>query len=115
MGRKRNKPEVEPKIGQDGAALTDDRKRQLAGYVTEIERHNTAKAAIQSDIGLCYNSAKDAGFDTKALRHIINQRKKTQTEREAFEAVVDVYMVALGDFATTDLGRAMAPQQAATH
>lgn len=112
MGRKRNKPEVEPKIGQDGAALTDDRKKQLAGYVTEIERHNAQKATIQADIGLCYNSAKDAGFDTKALRHIINQRKRTQTERDAFDAVVDVYMHALGDFATTALGQAGMPRQA---
>jgi uncharacterized protein (UPF0335 family) len=103
---RRNKREPDPKIGEGGAALSDDRKKQLAGYVTEIERHNAAKATIQADIGLCFNSAKDAGFDTKALRHIINQRKKTQTEREAFEAVVDVYMHALGDFVTTDLGRA---------
>lgn len=107
---KRNKREVEPKIGEGGAALTDDRKKQLHGYVSEIERHNAAKEAIQADIGLCYNSAKDTGFDTKAIRHIIKERKKTRVQREAFEAIVDVYMHALGDFVTTDLGRAAMPK-----
>lgn len=112
MAGKRNKAAVEPKIGEDGAALTDDRKKQLAGYVSEIERHNTAKATIQADIGLCYNSAKDAGFDTKAIRHVINQRKRSQKEREAFDAIVDVYTIALGDFVTTELGQAGMPRQA---
>lgn len=109
---KRNKATVEPKIGQDGAALTDDRKKQLHGYVTEIERWNAEKAVIQSDIGQIFNSAKDAGFDTKAIRAIINTRKKSRAEREAFEAIVDVYMHALGDFATTELGQASVPRQA---
>lgn len=106
MARGRNKSNPEPKIGEDGAALTDDRKKQLHGYVVEIERHNAAKATIQADIGLCFNSAKDAGVDTKALRYVINTRKKSKAEREAFEAIVDVYTIALGDFVTTDLGRA---------
>lgn len=110
MGRRRNKANPEPKIGQDGAALTDDRKQQLQGYVSEIERHNSAKEAIQSDIGLCYNAAKDAGFDAKAIRHIVKTRKKSRLEREAFDAIVDVYMHALGDFVTTPLGQASRPQ-----
>ena len=93
---KRNRKTVEPKIGQDGAALTEDRKKQLAGYVSEIERHESAKAVIQSDIGLCFNAAKDAGFDTKAIRFVIKERKKSKMERDAFEAVVDVYRLSLG-------------------
>lgn len=110
---KRNKKTVEPKIGQDGAALTDDRKKQLHGYVTEIERWNSEKATIQADIGLIFNAAKDAGFDTKAIRAVINTRKKSRAEREAFEAVVDVYMHALGDFVTTELGQASIPRPTA--
>lgn len=112
---RRNKANPEPKIGQDGAALTDDRKKQLHGYISEIERWNAAKATIQADIGQIFNSAKDAGFDIKAMRAVIKTRKQSKAEREAFEAVCDVYLHALGDFATTDLGRAMAPQQAHTH
>lgn len=102
---KRNHSNPEPKIGQDGAALTDDRKKQLHGYITEIERWNTEKATIQADIGQIFNSAKDAGFDIKAMRSIIKTRKQSKAEREAHEAICDVYMHALGDFATTELGR----------
>lgn len=111
MARKgRNKPEVEPKIGQDGSPLTADRKKQLAGYVSEIEILDSQKAEIQSSIGLIFNSAKDAGFDTKALRAVIKDRKKSKTEREAFEAVVDAYKHALGMLADTPLGQAAMPR-----
>lgn len=106
MAKRRNKKTVEPKIGADGAALTADRKQQLNGYVTEIERHEAAKATIQADIGLCFNSAKDAGFDTRAMRVIIKDRKKSKAEREAFDAVVDVYRHALGMLDGTPLGDA---------
>lgn len=112
MGRKRNHSNPDPKIGENGAALTDDRKKQLAGYVKEIERWNAEKAIIQADIGQIFNSAKDAGFDTKALRAIIKSRKQSAAEREAFEAICAVYEHALGDFVTTDLGRAAHPASA---
>jgi uncharacterized protein (UPF0335 family) len=103
---RRNKKEVEPKIGQDGAALTDDRKKQLGGYISEIERWEAEKAKVQADIGLIFNAAKDAGFDTKAMRVVIKDRKKSKAEREAFEAVVDVYKLALGMLADLPLGAA---------
>lgn len=112
---KRNKREADPKIGQDGAALTADRKKQLHGYITEIERWNAEKATIQADIGQIFNAAKDAGFDTKAMRAVINTRKKSRAEREAFEAIVDVYLHALGDFVTTPLGQAAMPAAPASH
>lgn len=103
---KRNKKEVEPKIGQDGAALTDDRKKQLAGYVSEIERWEGEKATIQADISEIYKSATETGFDTKAIRAVVKERKKTKQQREAFDAVCDVYRLALGMLADTPLGRA---------
>lgn len=111
MGKKRNRTNPDPKIGEGGAALTDDRKRQLHGYIKEIERWNAEKAIIQADIGQIFNSAKDAGFDTKAMRVIINARKKSQAERDALDAICAVYEHALGDFVTTDLGRAAHPGQ----
>lgn len=107
---------MEPKIGQDGAALTDDRKKQLGGYVSEIERWETEKATIQADIGQIYKSAKDTGFDTRAIRTIIKERKKSKAEREAHDAVCDVYRLALGMLADTPLGTAaMARDGVAAH
>jgi uncharacterized protein (UPF0335 family) len=106
MGRrKKNAEQEEPKIGHNGGPLTADRKKQLEGYISEIERHEAQKATIQADIGLCFNSAKDAGFDTKAIRAVLKDRKKSKQEREAFEAVVDIYKHALGMLSDLPLGQ----------
>ena len=39
---------------------------------------------------------KGTGFDTKAVRTIIRMRKKDQAERQEAEAILDLYMAALG-------------------
>lgn len=114
MGRKKRIVEDEPKIGHNGGPINDERKKQLAGYVSEIERWEGEKATIQSDIGLIFNAAKDAGFDTKAIRAVIKDRKKSRAERDAFEAVCDAYRLALGMLADLPLGQAAMPQQDAT-
>ena len=36
------------------------------------------------------------GFDTKAIRTLIRLRKKDQAERQEEEAILDLYMAALG-------------------
>jgi uncharacterized protein (UPF0335 family) len=36
------------------------------------------------------------GFDTKALRKIISMRKKDHAERQEEEAILELYMQALG-------------------
>jgi uncharacterized protein (UPF0335 family) len=114
MARKKKVVEAEPKIGHNGGPINDERKKQLAGYVSEIERWEGEKATIQADIGLIFNAAKDAGFDTKAMRVVIKDRKKSRAEREAFEAVCDAYKHALGMLADLPLGQASMPRQEAT-
>jgi hypothetical protein len=59
-----------------------------------------------ADIKAVFESAKDAGFHTKAIRHIVKERKVEKDKREAFEAVVDVYKHALGMLADLPLGEA---------
>lgn len=115
MARKKKIVEAEPKIGHNGGPISEERKKQLAGYVSEIERWEAEKATIQSDIGLIFNAAKDAGFDTKAMRAVIKDRKKSRAEREAFDAVCDAYRLSLGMLADLPLGQAAMPQQSATH
>jgi uncharacterized protein (UPF0335 family) len=116
MGRKRrNSDDIEPKIGADGAALTADRQKQLAGYISEIERWEGEKATIQADIDQIFLAAKETGFDTKAMRVVIKDRKKSKTEREAFDGVRDAYRHLLGMLDGTPLGEAavardLAPQ-----
>lgn len=102
MGRK--KKIEEPKIGHNGGPLTADRKKQLEGYITEVERWDEQKKIIVDDIAAIYSAAKDAGFDTKAMRQIVRERKISRDKREAYEAIVDVYKHALGMLVDLPLG-----------
>lgn len=112
MARKKKVVEAEPKIGHNGGPITEERKKQLSGYISEIERWEREKAVIQADIGEIYNSAKDAGFDVKAMRVVVKDRRIERAKREAFEAVCDVYKHALGMLADLPLGQAAMPKSA---
>jgi uncharacterized protein (UPF0335 family) len=69
---------------------------QLKGIVERIERLEEEKKAIAGDIKEVYAEAKANGFDTKILRKVIAIRKKDRHEREEEEAMLDVYLSALG-------------------
>ena len=71
-------------------------KEQLKSIVERIERLEEEKQGIADDIRDVYAEAKGNGFDTKALREIIRQRKLDKVEREELEAVIDLYQQALG-------------------
>jgi uncharacterized protein (UPF0335 family) len=69
---------------------------QLKGIVERIERLEEEKKALAGDIKEVYAEAKANGFDTKILRKVIGIRKKDRHEREEEEAMLDVYLAALG-------------------
>lgn len=69
---------------------------QLKSLVERIERLEEEKKTIAGDIKEVYAEAKANGFDTKILRKVISLRKKEATEREEEEAMVDLYLQALG-------------------
>lgn len=102
----RAKKQKEPSIGHNGGPLDNERKKQLEGYVSEIERSEVQKKEIVDDISAIYSSAKDAGFDTKAVRHIIRVRKADREKQQALENAVEVYKHALGMLADLPLGQA---------
>jgi uncharacterized protein (UPF0335 family) len=69
---------------------------QLRAFIERIERLEEEKKVIGDDIKEVYAEAKGTGFDAKILRKVISLRKKQPQEREAEEAVLDLYMQALG-------------------
>jgi len=69
---------------------------QLRALIERIERLEEEKKTIADDIKDVFAEAKGTGFDTKALRTIIRLRKKDAAERAEEEAIVDLYMAALG-------------------
>ena len=69
---------------------------QLKAFVERIERMEEEKKAIADDIREIYAEAKGNGFDVKVLRQIIRIRKQDHAERMEQEALLDLYMAALG-------------------
>ena len=76
--------------------LHDSAQKQLRQLVEQIERLEEEKKAIAGDIKDKYLEAKAVGFDAKILRKIVALRKKDTAERQEEEAILDVYMHALG-------------------
>ena len=69
---------------------------QLKSLVERIERLEEDRKVIGADIKEVYAEAKANGFDTKVLRKIIALRRKDRHEREEEEAILNVYLEALG-------------------
>lgn len=69
---------------------------QLRAFIERIERLEEEKKAIAEDIKEIYAEMKGTGFDTKAIRKIIALRKKDTAERQEEEAMLELYMEALG-------------------
>ena len=71
-------------------------KDQLHALIQRIERLEEEKAAIAADIKEIYLEAKGTGFDVKAMRKVVALRKKETAERQEEQALLDLYLHALG-------------------
>jgi uncharacterized protein (UPF0335 family) len=69
---------------------------QLRAFIERIERMEEEKKAISDDIKEIYAEAKGNGFDIKVLRQIVRIRKQDHAERMEQEALLELYMAALG-------------------
>lgn len=69
---------------------------QLRAFIERIERLEEEKKVIADDIKDVYAEAKGNGFDVKVMRKIISLRKRKPHEREEEEAILDLYLHALG-------------------
>lgn len=69
---------------------------QLRSIVERIERLEEEKKTIADDISEVYGEAKGNGFDVKVLRQIVRLRKQDREERAEQEAMLDLYLHALG-------------------
>lgn len=78
-------------------AVEDSVERdKLRDFIDRIERLNEEKTAIMADTKDVYAEAKGTGFDTAILRQIIKIRKQDANERIEQEAMLELYMAALG-------------------
>jgi uncharacterized protein (UPF0335 family) len=72
---------------------------QLKSIVERIERLEEEKKTIADDIKEVYAEAKGNGYDVKVLRKVIAIRKRDLDERKEEEAILDLYLQAVGETA----------------
>ncbi|ADM10025.1 hypothetical protein PB2503_09864 [Parvularcula bermudensis HTCC2503] len=79
-------------VGGDGVAA--DRLRL---FIERIERLEEDKKGVMEDIKEVYAEAKGEGYDTKIMRQVIRLRKMESHDRQEMEALLDLYLSALGE------------------
>ncbi len=79
--------------GMGGGAVAADELRLL---IERAERLEEEKKGIADDIKDVMAEAKGRGYDPKAIRKILSIRKKKKEEYQEEEAILEVYMQALG-------------------
>jgi len=83
-------------IGVSAMAKANFAKDQLKSLVERVERLEEEKAALSGDLKEVYAEAKGQGFDTKIMRQVVRLRKMESHEREERDALLDLYLSALG-------------------
>lgn len=68
----------------------------LRSFIERIENLEAEKKTTAEDIKDVYAEAKAVGFDPKIMRRIVSLRKQDASERSEQEAILDLYLKALG-------------------
>ncbi|MDF1734961.1 MAG: DUF2312 domain-containing protein [Minwuia sp.] len=74
--------------------IAADRLRQI---IERIERLEEEKAALTADIKEVYSVAKAQGFEPKIVKQVIARRKRDRDEQQEMDAVLRLYLEALGE------------------
>ncbi len=77
--------------------LSGQAQGQLKTIVERIERLEEDKAAVTADLKEVFAEAKGNGFDTKTLRKVVRWRKQDRAKRQEEEALLDLYLSAIGE------------------
>lgn len=77
--------------------LTATAQGRLKSFIERIERLEEDKAAIMGDLKEVFAEAKGEGFDTKIIKRIVRLRKLSKATREEQDAILDLYMSAIGE------------------
>jgi uncharacterized protein (UPF0335 family) len=78
---------TEPTIGDNS---------QLKSIVERIEHVEGEIKDLQTGKGEIYQEAKGHGYDVKVLRRLVAIRRQDQAKREEAQAILALYMNALG-------------------
>ena len=76
--------------------LNQAAQTRLKTIIERIERLEVDKATVMNDIKEVFAEAKGEGFDGKILRKVIRMRKMDKAKRDEEEALIDLYLSAIG-------------------
>jgi uncharacterized protein (UPF0335 family) len=76
--------------------LSSTAQGKLKSLIERIERLEEDKASVAGDLKEVYAEAKGEGFDSKIIRKVIRLRKQDTAKRQEEEALVDLYLAAIG-------------------
>ena len=76
--------------------MSELNNERLISIVERIERVDEEINGLKEDRRGIMLEAKSAGFDTKAITHVIKQRRKNKQEREEEAELFTVYEHAVG-------------------
>ena len=79
------------------SVLTQAAKEKLESLVLCIEALEASRARVADEIKEAYAEANASGYDTKALRKVINFRKQDREKRQEEEMVFETYLISLGE------------------
>ena len=77
--------------------LTSAAQGRLKSIIERVERLEEGKAAVQADIKEVFAEAKGEGYDVKVLRKVIARRKQDRAKLQEEDAIMDLYLSALGE------------------
>jgi uncharacterized protein (UPF0335 family) len=89
---------------EDSAADVDELDVEVGGLdverlragVERIEQLEDERKGIGEDIADVFAQLKSAGFDTKAVRQILRERRQEPAEAEEQQTILDLYRRAMG-------------------
>ena len=80
----------------DTVSTTTVAAGQLKSIIERVERLEEEKRQVADQIKEVYAEAKANGFDARTIRKVVSLRRKPAEEREEEEALLDLYLSALG-------------------
>lgn len=84
--------------------LGSNAREQLAGFLERIEILEEEKAQVAEKIKSEYAEAAGSGFEKKAIKQILKDRKADLDQTIEMRAKIDAYRKALGSLTNTPLG-----------
>ncbi|MNV36908.1 hypothetical protein D3C71_1284020 [compost metagenome] len=87
----------QPGVFDTSDVLSASAQGRLRSIIDRLERLEADKAAVALDLKEVFAEAKGEGYDVKTLRKVLRIRKQDKAKRQEEEAILDLYLSALGD------------------